>query len=792
MRNTDFTECFIDNDIDATCENWTNMFMNVAKKYIPNKTVTIRPNDSPWYTNELRLLKRRMLHSFHKHKQSKSENDWLKYTDLRTKYHKSLDEAEANYKQSLGVSLGTQRNTKKWWQTVKWLIGKGGDTSYPSLVVNNNQITNNRDKAEAFNHFFLSHSDIDDSNAQLPDEQNFQVGLDNILATEQEVNDLLKCIDPSKATGPDGISPRLLKEAGEGIVPSLTKLINFSLSTSKVPHSWKLANVIPLFKKGEKSDVNNYRPVSLLSCVSKILERIVFKHLFNYLREINFISIHQSGFQSGDSTVNQLSYLYHFFCDALDKKKNVHIVFCDIKKAFDRVYHKGLIYKLKKAGIHGVLLNWFQNYLADRYQQVIIRGQKSEIGVIKAGVPQGSVLGPLLFLIYINDLTNVVHNCKVKLFADDTSVFIDFTNIDEAADALNDDLNNIQNWADQWLVNFSPAKTKLMTCSFKKKQVTDIKFNNIELSSVESHKHLGLTLSSDLSWTNHITDMLKSVSVLVDVLKKLKYDIDRKSLELTYFTFIRPKLEYACHIWDNCSKCDSDKLESLQLDMARLVTGARKGTSHELLYQETKWQLLSERRQCIKFKNLLKIVNNQTPLYLQTLLPANIGTIRPNSRNADNYYVVKTRTETFRSSFIPSSIKMWNSSNPNERSIDYVMELMKVKNNDIFYIGNRAENIKHAQLRMNCSKLNAHLFSLHVVDTSACLCGNPVEDNYHFFLDCPLYYMLRINLFQQLQSLEINDIDISLLLYGSDNYDFKTNCSIVEAVHCFIKESERL
>ena len=270
------------------------------------------------------------------------------------------------------------------------------------------QLTDNKEKAQAFNEFFLSHSNIDDSNAELPNnDENFQHNLETITATEDDVLDLLKCIDTTKATGPDGISPKLLYEAGYSIVPSLTKLINLSLKTSKVPKDWKIANVIPLFKKGDKHERNNYRPVSLLSCVSKILEKIVFKHLYNYLHEHHLISPDQSGFQPGDSTVNQLSYLYHVLSKALDEKKEVFIVFCDISKAFDRVWHKGLIYKLQKIGISGTLLLWFINYLHDRHQSVVIRGQKSEEGVIKAGVPQGSVLGPLLFLIYINDITLV-------------------------------------------------------------------------------------------------------------------------------------------------------------------------------------------------------------------------------------------------------------------------------------------------------------------------------------------------------------------------------------------------
>ena len=791
LLTTDFNQCFEDNNVNVACSKWTETFLSVANETIPNKKVIIRPNDSPWYTSELRTMRRRMLRAYHKFKSTKRENDWASYKTLKNEYHHGLDEAEAAYKQSLSSSLEHQRNSKRWWQTVKWLLGKGGDTSYPSLNINDKNINLNKEKAEAFNNFFLSHSSIDESNAVLPDDNEFPEGISNIVATENEVHDLLKCIDPSKSTGPDGVSPRLLKEAGVAIVPSLTKLMNLSLSSATVPDSWKLAHVIPLFKKGEKSEVNNYRPVSLLSCVSKILERVVFKHIFNYLRDSHFLSEHQSGFQPGDSTVNQLCYLYHTFCEALDNKKDVYIVFCDVRKAFDRVWHKGLLYKLRKAGICGLLLAWFENYLKDRYQQVVIRGEKSEIGLIRAGVPQGSVLGPLLFLVYINDLTSVTQ-CKIKLFADDTSLYIDFDNSAEAEEALNNDMLNIQNWANQWLVSFSPVKTKLMTCSFKNTQPATVVFDNTQIESVQNHRHLGLILSHDLTWSCHVQSLIQSVSPLIDVLKKLKHSLDRRTLETIYFSFIRPKLEYGCHIWDNCSKHDSDLLEGVQLDMARVITGARRGTSHALLYKETNWQLLSERRENIKLKNFIKIVNNDSPLYLSALLPKTFGELRPNTRNPNNYIQFKARTETFSSSFFPSSIRLWNTKPLEERTVEFIMCAMKRKGNELYNFGNRSENIKHSQLRLNCSKLNSHLHMLHVQDSPACPCGHNYEDVNHFLLHCPLYIISRQKMLQSIARYVNGNITADILLFGMKEATLQTNSHIFKTVHDFIVESGRL
>ena len=278
---------------------------------------------------------------------------------------------------------------------------------------------------------------------------------------------------------------------------------------------------------------------------------------------------------------------------------------------------------------------------------------------------------------------------------------------------------------------------------------------------------------------------------MIDVLTNLKYKLDRGSLEQIYFSFIRPKLEYGCHIWDNCTTSNSFALENVQIKVARIVTGARKGTSRELLLTELGWPTLGDRRKGFKLKALINIINKRSPPYLQSLLPAR-GVDRPESRKANNFKSFKTRSEKFKNSFIPSAISLWNSLSDEQRSYVYCKELIQSYCSPLFYLGSRDNNVKHAQLRLKCSKLNQHLYLLHVIDSPSCLCGNSIEDNNHYLLNCPLYANYRAVLLGSIRSICGIKITCDILLYGDPNMDYCANVNIFNAVHSYIEGTKRL
>ena len=796
---------FLYNDtVDIAAKRFTSKFLELAKECIPTSLVTIRPNDKAWYNSDIRKISRHRDRQKSKALQSGKSSDWLKYRLLRNKVNNMKKHAKETFYNTLEHNIkefGTN-NPRLYWKTVKMLV-KQKSSNCDNIAILQDPITNQYlssdiEKANILNDYFTSISTIDDQMTSLPQfNLKTQASLHNFYITNENITDVLSNLSINKATGPDSISHRMLKETSQTVCNPLRIIFNRSIQEQKYPDTWKLANVMPLFKKGEKHKVSNYRPISLISCVGKVLERIVFKYLYNYLNENNLIYKYQSGFLPGHSTVYQLIDIYNQICKAIDDRQSTCLVFCDISKAFDRVWHKGLVFKLKQYGVSGNLIYWIQDYLSFRKQRVFVGSAFSDTSNLNAGVPQGSVLGPLLFLVYVNDIAESLL-ATTRLFADDSSLAVSSHNVTDMELRLNHDLEIISAWAKQWLVTFNQVKTEVMFFTLTNNAPPTLYFDNVKLTFVDHHKHLGITLSQNGSWHAHTSNLISSASKILGSMKALKFKLKRDTLNQIYFSYLRPILEYASVVWDNCTIFEKESLEKIQYEAARVVTGLTRSVSIDNLLRETGWTSLSDRRKIQKYILMYKEINGLLPDYIQELFPDFVERSTPyNLRNSDNFVVPPRRTELYSTSVVPSSINLWNDldirirNSPTldsfKRNVSRLFALPPVPK---FYLcGDRLFSVHHARIRNNCSMLCNDLYLNHLRDSPMCNCNSGPEDAEHFFFNCMLFSAQRLELFRNTRM--FHPLSTQKLLFGIPILTVEENERLFLEVQKYLKNTKR-
>lgn len=806
--------------IDDSVDYFQKLIISTAKDFIPNRVVLIRPKDKPWMTNNIRRLFRIRDRQFKKFKKSRTPENERKFKEARHNANTSRDEAKVKFKQSLSNKLSNPKiSSKDYWHTAKQIYKAKSNSGIPTLTDNNKSFSTSIEKANLLNDYFASQQSLSNFNT-IPTLPNPQLvtnkELQNITATEEEVKKILKSLDTSKASGPDSISNTMLKEAGPAIAKPLTKLFNRSLSSGKFPNAWKHANVTPIFKKNNRECKENYRPVSLLSNPSKVLEKIVFKRIYEYCKQNNLLTWRNSGFKPLDSTINQLIYITNSIYLSLEEGKDVCMVFLDVSKAFDKIWHDGLIHKLKAFGIKGTLLTWLEDYLTGRKQRVVINGHYSEWRVLKAGVPQGSILGPLLFIIFINDIIRAIQS-NIFLFADDTSLFreiIDHTDIQ----IINNDLQTLNAWSKRWLVTFNAIKTVYMIISRKKNipQYAPLILDGTILKKVESQSHLGLIISNDFTWHEHIRSLSTKASKKVGLLWQLSNELPRHCLENIYTTCIRPVMEYGAQIFDNSPACYLKLLENVQRRAALLCTKALPVTHHNILLQELSWPTLSNRRKVARLNLLFKILNNLTQPYLRTACPNYMADITHyNLRNATHLAIPKCHTTSYQNSYFPSTIHDWNDLEESTRN-STTLETFKSTLKKLFYPAPKNYYHSHSasvdgkhltRIRLGLSFLNSHQRNYGFTRIKICPnCNFKDENELHFFLGCTSYSRARKDMLQELAGILTPGVHYSfiipnnnkgkshllfIILHGSKELNKDENLAILKSVQNFIGQTGR-
>ena len=742
----------------------------------------------------------------------KKQNDYILLQNANHQLSDLLNLSKKKYHDRLTLKLSSPNTSAKaYWAILKSFVNGKKVPSIPPLFTNGQFVTDFLSKANIFNTFFSQQCTDIVTSSTVPSNPSF-ISDKRLSQIEFDVNNIINIIrklNPEKAHGHDGISIRMIILCKESIAKPLCKLFKNCFETSTFPAEWKKGNIIPVFKKGDKQSVSNYRPISLLPIFSKIFERIIFNAIFNYMDQNNFFNPNQSGFRPGDSCIHQLISITHDIHKSFDANpsQEVRALFLDISKAFDRVWHKGLLYKIKNFGIEGKLFNLIESFLSDRYQRVTINGQTSNWLPIKAGVPQGSILGPLLFLSFINDLPEGLIS-KVKLFADDTAIFSTVNTPIETQNELMHDLEKIRNWAIQWKMLFNPDQTKpIKEVIFSKKNNKtnhpDLFFNNVQIDKCLYEKHLGLILDEKLSFKQHIDEKIEKAMKIVGTIRRLNSVLPRFSLLTIYKSFVRPHVDYGDVIYDQPNNQSFvDKIESVQYDAALAITGAIRGTSRIKLYKELGLESLKDRRWMHRLCFFQKIFFTRSPSYLFNCLPSQ--TISRRYPNCFTSY--RCRTVSFQNTFFPNSVSHWNQlpadiRNSASHSIfrNALFKLVKPLENSV-YNTHDALGIKLiTRLRLDFSHLREHKFRHNFRDTlnPMCACSLEPENTLHFLLHCQTYDDLRLSFMSDLEVLDssislLDDANLLvLLLYGDKKYSLTINQKILRATIKFLKDSTR-
>ena len=510
--------------------------------------------------------------------------------------------------------------------------------------------------------------------------------MEDISIDEAGVRKLLKGVDPSKAAGPDQIPCRLLSELYVELAPVFTILFQTSYDSGSIPEVWKAAWITPVFKKGDKCVAANYRPVSL-TCVScKLLEHILCSQIRDYLDKHGIITPYQHGFRQKLSCESQLLVTTHDLLKRLDKREDVDIAILDFSKAFDVVPHERLLRKLRLYGIEGRTLNWISTFLQGRTQSVVVEGVRSHSRSrtdgddVRSGVPQGTVMGPLLFLCYINDLPSVLDSgTACRLFADDCLIYRSIRSVSDQV-TLQKDLEALYNWGIKWGLKFNVSKCNMMHLDRKLNPLTRFYTLGGEvISSVSEAKYLGVLLSDNYGtrssqWKAHITEISTKANQKLGFLRRNLRGCPYKLRELGYLSLVRSSLEYCGAIWDTTVKCESDKLEMVQHRAARWARGAHGIISVTALLRDLNWQPLSDRRRNQRLTLFYKLLNDCINIEPETvnLKRATRTSIRkgPNHRDVLQRERGKDQFSPYWKGTICRTIPEWNALDSNTAEAD--------------------------------------------------------------------------------------------------------------------------
>ena len=637
---------------------WDTFKINLFKLtdiWVPLKKIR-NPKSPLWMDRNLLRLIRKKRRSYRRYKETKEHSELVAYKEIEKQVQKDIRTAKRNLEKKISRSKGDNKRFNSYIRSK--LSNK---TSIGPLKEEGETVTDNSKMATIFNTFFSSVFSREDGSAPELEKLSVEKDLEHIEIMKEDISKKIDQLKPGKAPGPDNITATILKRLKTSLLTPLQIIFQRSMETGEVPQDWRDAHVSPIFKKGAKGDPGNYRPVSLTSIVCKLLESIIRDKITEHLEHNKLIKPSQHGFVKHRSCQTNLLEFMEIVTEAVDQGDAVDLVYLDFSKAFDKVSHQKLILKLKSHGISGCVLKWIEAWLSGRRQRVVIKGKFSSWTMVESGVPQGSVLGPLGFIVYINDVDGCAVNITtIKKFADDTKAANRIRNEQDRMN-LQQCLDELVKWAEDWDMQFNINKCKVMHLG-KHNQKYSYNMNGVELKAVEEETDVGIKLANNLKPGLQCAAAAGKAKFVLSQVSRAFHFRDKSVFLNLYKQFVRPHLEFSVPVWSPWQEGDKLVLEKVQMKAVTMISGLQSNEYEDKL-KELNLQSLEERRIRYDMIQVYKLMHNFDDIdrkqFFQTAGEESVRVTRQSS-DALNILTTRCRTEVRRNFFTNRVAEKWN------------------------------------------------------------------------------------------------------------------------------------
>ena len=657
LKETNWRQRLASNSVDKLWDIFKNILDLAMEKYVPRSTV--RAPDAPrWLTRDIVRLVRRKKRAWKLTQTHGTQENFNKYKKLEKEVTVRVRSAKRGMEKKLAYS--GENNTKTFANYIKSKT-KAHTGIGPLKDSEGKLVTDEKDMSENLNTFFASvFTNEDTSNIPTRDLETNEK-LENVVITESIIRKKIIALKSNSAPGPDKISAHLLQHAREELLLPLKIIFNMSIKSGTVPQDWKHAIVTPIFKKGTKGDPANYRPVSLTSIPCKILESILKDHIMQHLMSNDLINESQHGFMPGKSCSTNLVIFLDKLTEIVDRGKPADIFYLDFAKAFDKVPKARLLQKLRTKGIRGNILNWIENWLTERTQSVRVGNASSSNCDVKSGVPQGSVLGPPLFTIFIDDIDDSAKLIDALMkFADDTKGLQEIGGEDDRI-KLQMTLDRLVEWAEEWGMKFNIEKCKIMHVGKNNPQF-DYYMAGTKLKVVEEEKDIGVIIHKSLKPSAHCKRVADTANAVLRQLTKNFHFRDRHVFKKLYIQYVRPHVEFASPSWSPWNEADKTVIENVQKRAVNMISGLI-GSTYEEKCRELGLESLEERRRKQDLLQAYKILSgkdNVRPELLFTRVGAQPERMTRFTNDPLNLTVNRCRLDIRKNSYATRVTEDWN------------------------------------------------------------------------------------------------------------------------------------